>query len=191
MSHLDLVNNNLYHRDMMHEQLGYSEQLAEVKVTKHEQVGIDPRVTEDEDGISSRSKLLNSEHAGKQSKLKKSIYTSDLSLASNFTSPSSSSESASASIFPSHPSRENLDLKYVKLVNYDDMHIERQRHSDGRHGHSSIADSWLLYLWHKSADLFDRCLARGAFLKLFSALFYAVASFLIVVINKIILTNYR
>lgn len=179
MSHLDLVNNNLHRRDMPHEnhQLDDAHELAEVKVAKHEQAGMSSIVTEEEeeeDCITSRSKLLNNEHVEKQSKLKKSKdKMSDASLGSNFSFHSSSSESAST------------------FTPNEGMHNERQRHSDGNHGHPHTTGSWLLCWWHRSADLFDRCLARGAFLKLFSAFFYAIASFLIVVINKIILTNYR
>lgn len=66
---------------------------------------------------------------------------------------------------------------YEKLINCDDLEIER--HQPDRHR------SPILLLLRRL------CTCSPYFSKFFSALFYAVASFFIVVINKIILTNYK
>ena len=65
-----------------------------------------------------------------------------------------------------------------KLINCDDLEIERHQPDRNR--------SPLLLLLLRRL-----CTCSPYFSKFFSALFYAVASFLIVVLNKIVLTNYR
>lgn len=67
-------------------------------------------------------------------------------------------------------------VEYQKLINCD-VEIERQK----PHQRTS---SFVL--------LFKRIFTCSPyFAKFFSAMFYAIASFLIVVINKIVLTNYK
>ena len=72
---------------------------------------------------------------------------------------------------------DNRWIEHEKLINCDDVEIER--HQPGRHRSPLISLLKRLFT------------CSPYFAKFFSALFYAISSLLIVVINKIVLTNYR
>ena len=73
---------------------------------------------------------------------------------------------------------ESKNIEYETLINCD--HVKIERHYSGTGYLSSIKSFVERY-----------CSCSPYFAKVFSALFYGLASFLIVVVNKIILTNYK